>query len=117
MFKLFIDPVTLCSAALAVFVMHHTSYECYCESPMLKRPSSLHVTDLPVLLSCLRAGRSISSSFLSLLAPQRRQSDASVQMNSSMSNLEPVLLKISEASDRVMKNQKESAGEYMAVHR
>ena len=34
-----------------------------------------------------------------------------------MSNLEPVLLKISEASDRVMKNQKESAGEYMAVHR
>lgn len=38
-------------------------------------------------------------------------------MNSSMSNLEPVLLKISEASDRVMKNQKESAGEYMAVHR
>ena len=40
-----------------------------------------------------------------------------MQMNSSMSNLEPVLLKISEASDRVMKNQKESAGEYMAVHR
>ena len=38
-------------------------------------------------------------------------------MSNSMSNLEPVLLRISEASDRVMKNQKESAGEYMAVHR
>ena len=66
---------------------------------------------------CALSGRSISSSFLSLLAPQRRQSDACEEMNSSMSNLEPVLLKISEASQRVMKNQKESAGEYMAVHR
>lgn len=70
---------------------------------------------LPSLLPL--AGRSISSSFLSLLAPKRRQSDVIAAMNSSMSNLEPVLLKISEASDRVMKNQKESAGEYMAVHR
>ena len=66
---------------------------------------------------CAPLGRSISSSFLSLLAPQRRPSDAGEELNSSMSNLEPVLLRISEASERVMKNQKESAGEYMAVHR
>ena len=69
-----------------------------------------------VCVVCAVSGRSISSSFLSLLAPQRRQSDAHEEMNSSMSNLEPVLLRISEASERVMKNQKESAGEYMAVH-
>lgn len=63
-------------------------------------------------------GRSISSSFLSLLGSKKgKLENEANQINASLSDLEPVLLRISEASDRVMKNQKESAGEYMAVHR
>ena len=70
------------------------------------------------LSSLTSPGRSISSSFLSLIGSRGGTFvGEEAAMSNSMSNLEPVLLRISEASDRVMKNQKESAGEYMAVHR